>query len=220
MNKIEKMKKSLKEANGEWGKLHNAICEFGLITDAGATTYGEEKAYMNKDRAELGVYQTPVQFASLLEEIATQPIKSYAEIGIFRGGTFLFMSTLLKLKNPKVKLLAIDPTSKQADTFIHPDALPYIEKYHHFGTSDDFKGKKFDLVFIDGDHSYDWLKRDYENMGQHAKICIIHDINEPSCPDVKRFWDELKPKLQGKKILQFTDSAGGVKTQGIGVIFS
>ena len=36
----------------------------------------------------------------------------------------------------------------------------------------------FDLCFIDGNHSYEAVKRDYEAFGENAKIAVFHDIND------------------------------------------
>jgi len=190
-----------------------AIQEFGLVNDEVAQgLYGDERSSMLKDRNDLGIYQTPVQFANLLAFLETfDKIKSYCEIGIFRGGTFLFMKYFLQKMNPDIELTAIDPTDN-----IHALAKPEIEPYLIKGTSQDIKHKRFDLVFIDGDHSYGWCKADYENLGQYADICIFHDIVEPTCPGVVKFWNEIK---QGKNFVEFTDTVGGGEHQGIGVLF-
>jgi len=64
-------------------------------------------------------------------------------------------------------------------------------------TSDDLAGTVFDVVSIDGNHSYSWAKRDYENLGKHAaKICAFHDINAkeyiPEGGGAFKFWRELR----------------------------
>jgi hypothetical protein len=69
--------------------------------------------------------------------------------------------------------------------------------FHIPATSDDFAGKAFDVVFIDGDHSYEWAKRDYDNLGRHARrLCAFHDIHGqeyiPQNGGVFRFWRELR----------------------------
>jgi hypothetical protein len=53
----------------------------------------------------------------------------------------------------------------------------------------------FDLAFIDGNHAYDFVKKDFENtknlMSDKGLICF-HDIMAPSAPDVGRFYNKLK----------------------------
>lgn len=219
MNKIENLKKFFKSKKPKSVEdYQNAMKEFGLVNDlASPSLYGDERVAMLTDRNDLGIYQTPVQFAGLLKFLEKFTINSYTEIGIFRGGTFLFMKYFLQAKNPNVVLHAIDPTDN-----IHPDAKPKIEPYLIKGTSDNVSGIAYDCVLIDGDHSYQWTKRDYENIGRLATICIFHDINEPSCPDVKTFWNELKQQISSqfdKQITEFTDTIGGANHQGIGVIY-
>lgn len=53
----------------------------------------------------------------------------------------------------------------------------------------------FDVVFIDGDHSYDGVRQDYENYAPMGRIVALHDINHPA--DSKAYgptklWNEIK----------------------------
>lgn len=210
MDKIEKLKHDISDGN----PYLDIIREFGLINDLTLPTlYGDERKYMLADRNELGVYQTPVQFAELLKLIETIDIRSYLEVGVFRGGTFLFMKYLIEQTNFDVWFNCIDPTDN-----IHPSAKKEIEPYLIKGVvSDALKGVRYDCVFIDGDHSYDWVKRDFENVGKYAKICILHDIAEPTCPGVVKFWNEIK----GNGVsYEFIETLGGYKHQGIGVLIN
>lgn len=53
---------------------------------------------------------------------------------------------------------------------------------------------QFDLVFIDGDHSYAGVRYDavqcQEWLTHRPGVMAFHDYNEDSCPDVTRFLDE------------------------------
>jgi hypothetical protein len=222
-NKVKKMLSELRTAceikqPKRQFAFEKIIQEFGLIFDPNPGIYGAHNGYMNKTREELGVYQTPPQFAQLLDFLYDNAFEmnacnSYLEVGVFRGGSFLFMGGLLSLVNSDIELYAVETN----EDYIHPDALPYIAPCLIVGGSENVKYRRFDIVLIDGDHSYTALARDYYNVGRFAKICIIHDINEPSCPDVKRFWDKIKV---GREHLEFIESGNGVNTQGIGVIIN
>ena len=50
--------------------------------------------------------------------------------------------------------------------------------------------EKFDLILIDGDHSYNAVKADFEIYGEHAKNIVFHDIAAPAL-DVKYVWGEI-----------------------------
>lgn len=81
------------------------------------------------------------------------------------------------------------------------------------------KTNTFDFLFIDGDHSYDGVKSDFETYSilvRPGGLIAFHDICEHTpktgC-EVKRFWDEVKV---GKDFYEFISEP--TTWGGIGVL--
>lgn len=56
-------------------------------------------------------------------------------------------------------------------------------------------GAKFDLAFIDGDHSASWVRHDIQgalDLLVDDGLLAIHDYDEAHCPDVKTVVDALR----------------------------
>ena len=189
----------------------NLVRAFGIV-QWGAPAFGDDEIFKNEHNHMAGIYQTPDQIGKALVYLSDFEINSYCEIGVFQGGNFLFVSEYLRRFNPDIKCLGIDPTP-----YLNQEIIEAMDgKFMTFlsTTSDQIAKKQFDLVFIDGEHTGDWAKRDYENIGRFAKICMIHDVQEFSCPDVVAFWKTIK----GKKPVTFLDHTSVNPSQGIGVI--
>ena len=186
------------------------VCDYGLCPEY-KPSYGEWNKFIIKNRNEGGIFQTPKQIADAVLELLKYDINTYAEIGIFKGGTHILIDNLLKLKNPDLKSIGIDIQ----DDRLTEDIKPYINL--NIGTSSDFKGQAFDLVFIDADHSYEGISTDYYNLGRYAKMVMFHDINDDRCPGVVKFWNEIK---EGKKYKEFKYQTNNENVHGIGILFN
>ena len=47
------------------------------------------------------------------------------------------------------------------------------------------------MLFVDGDHSYEGVKRDFIHHWNHLNgYCLAHDYGDPTCPGVTQFIDE------------------------------
>lgn len=110
-------------------------------------------------------------------------LSSYLEIGVRNCNTFEHVECKEKF--------AVDPAPQRT---IQGSNISF-----HIESSDSFfekisADKKFDLIFIDGDHSFDFVKRDLENSLLHVSekgLIVLHDTDPP----LEKF--QGPPKLSG-----------------------
>jgi cephalosporin hydroxylase len=186
-----------------------------------------------------GALITPWQFVSeitsLFELYEGLKVNYAMEIGTANGGT-LFGHC--KLANENATIISVDlPGGKFGGGY--PDwKMPIYKKFaqknqslnlirassHENSTiqkvKDILKSNKLDYLFIDGDHTYEGVKKDFELYSPFVKkggVIIFHDIvphGGSSCK-VDEFWNEIKLKYQHKEFIDKPDQ----DCFGVGVIF-
>jgi len=169
----------------------------------------------------LRMKQVPEEMAKLAAYLYTKKdmIKTYMEIGVERGGTFFFLDSYLRAVAPDFQgSLGFDIRNQVLNS-----RLDRYQKKHRNcafimkNTQNHQMHSTVDVCFIDGDHSYAGVKRDFYNFKDKAKIIILHDIvcNLKGI-EVCKLWEEIKHKY---KYYEFTAQKECKKTQlGIGVI--
>lgn len=85
----------------------------------------------------------------------------------------------------------------------------------------DIVGKlgKYDLIFVDANHTYEYVKKDFYNYKQFLNdggVIGFHDIDCPDWPAINKFWNELKKT--GKYVQQEFVCRGYLLQYGIGML--
>jgi len=166
------------------------------------------------DFAELPtVAQDRDEFLHLIEE--AKGAREVLEIGTFRGGTsFLFYKllganvTTIDLKIPIFLRLILSYKSNGKIRLIQGDS-------HDKETLKKVSDRKYDLLFIDGDHSYEGIKKDFEMYSplvREGGIVAFHDILSEE--GVFKFWSEIKNMHESQEIINNVKK----KPLGIGVL--
>ncbi len=193
---------------------HNLIPRVGLAKGElpGSGLYHVWPAEVDFLRSgSLQMIQLPCQIAPYLAWLANNAlsVNSYLEIGVYRGGTFVVIAEWLRRFSPNIRrIVCVDPL-KQSPTieayFAYlREVAPHINtKYiQNYSTSQLFhqcvSDLSPDIVFIDGDHSYQSVQHDFGLIKEFAKIIVLHDIVDPTSPGPVQLWKEIKQELSGR----------------------
>ena len=174
--------------------------------------------------------QIPSEIKFLLNRVAAIKPKVVVEIGTRMGGT-LFLFTKVSADNAKIvsidfpdghgggysnsrynfyKLFAVPPQKMElikGDS--HEESTKArLEKF--------LDGQKIDFLFIDGDHSFEGVKMDFEMYSTFVRpggLVAFHDIKptkENSWSGVIPYWDTIKDKYKSEEFMGPEDTWGGI----------
>lgn len=210
--------------------LVNIISDIGLYNEGTRThpenhnihLYGDDVKYMNIIE-NVGMWQIPRQLASfLIQLVKLGNIETFLDIGTCRGATITVI-TIYLIRFGLKGVDTVDIIKYLDDSLLNKwKELNLPINYIIIPKNDCFKNyvtrEKYDVIFIDGNHSYDYVSNDYKiakNMTE--KICF-HDINDCFCIDVVKLWNEIKNNNEYKKYYEFTYHSHNYKLMGIGLL--
>jgi predicted O-methyltransferase YrrM len=186
---------------------------------------------------EVAASQKPAEILPFLERVARLEPRTVCEIGTSAAGT-LFLLT---------RVAAGDATIVSVDLEIAPHLAAARRRFgrgrqrvvsiagdsHAEETRDRVQaavsGRPLDALFIDGDHTYEGVKRDWELYAPLVRpggVIGLHDVQEDFATsrgtptntvsgDVPRFWRELKETHRTEELIADPEQDG----YGIGVVY-
>ena len=189
------------------------------------------------DSISITPFQIKNELDILLKVLEQEKSKVLLEIGTANGGTlFLFSQILTSIDT----ILSIDMPGGSFGGEFFPDwKIPFYESFasneqkikiirsdsHDKSTLQNVQnllnGRKVDFLFIDGDHGYEGVKKDFEMYSKLLSkdgIIAFHDIcNGPNenVGEVPKFWKKIKNKYPSIEIIDNDNRIG----YGIGLIF-
>jgi predicted O-methyltransferase YrrM len=177
-----------------------------------------------------GIAIAPMQARSeiraLLELVAAEPPRVVLEIGTARGGTLFLWS---RVAAAEAVLVSVDLPDGEFGGGYPQWRVPLYRAFargsqriellradsHAEPTRDRVQellaGRPVDFLFIDGDHTYDGVARDFElytPLVRPGGLVALHDIvpqgdsDEFLVGDVPRFWSELRERHEVHELVE------------------
>lgn len=155
-------------------------------------------------------------FSKLLDIVSDQSPETVMEIGTFRGGSLYMWSRALK--SPK-KIISVDIAYNNMDQlfrqFSNEKTLHFVEgDSQNQATEQRIDGildeDTIDFLFLDGDHSYEGIKTDFETYEPYVSesgLIALDDIGNESC-GVPKFWREISGRYETTVIEDGSSSIG------------
>ena len=114
------------------------------------------------------------------------------EIGRYWGGSTVLLA--MATHHSDVKIVSIDVVEGCHD----PDVDDWLNEYEEKERIDirvdnswAMENIPISLLFVDGDHSYESVKRDFTHHWNYLYgSCLAHDYTDPTCEGVTKFIDE------------------------------
>jgi cephalosporin hydroxylase len=173
------------------------------------------------------VAENTAEYAGLAKKVRQKEPKTVLEIGTARGGSLFLWAKYFDsiehicsldlgshIDNFKQRTKLFRHFSDVDMDFVIADShLPKTRKE----VADKFNGQSVDFLLIDGDHSYEGVKSDFEmysDLVSDDGLIAFHDIVNEEWPGVGRFWREIEAQFETTEIIREPERIG------IGVIKS
>ena len=170
----------------------------------------------------MSLQQVEREIVTLLSQVRERNVRSMLEIGTRNGGTlFLFSWTLAS----DARIVSVDLPSEQSlkrgydrfktsylSSFIKTGQRLTLVRGDSHSPLNLAKVKsaiegELDFLFIDGDHTYEGVKKDFEMYSPLVRkggLIAFHDIcgHDPGVSEVDRYWHEIKEGYRHREIIE------------------
>ena len=169
----------------------------------------------------LRIWQYPTQFARYLATLTGLGVRSYLELGIRHGGSFVATVEVLDRFRPLDFAVGVDIIACEAMA-AYRELNPRIEFACVNTQSAQFSAllqrlAPVDLVFIDSHHEENQCRREVDALRGYANMIALHDISNKGCPGIATVWNEMRSD-PGWQCHEFTDQYDGLGPfMGIGL---
>ena len=184
--------------------------------------------YRIYDGTHLHLMQSPWELADFIfalkkyEKDTGFKIRNFLEVGFSAGQNNSFLNKFFNFEN----IVGLDNFSSHINTGALHANMRHKNLTLAIGDSTskrviDLVSKlgKYDLIFIDANHTYEYVKKDFENFSPFLKkggVIAFHDVDCPDWRGINQYWKELE--ATGKYNMQTFIERGQRLQYGIGML--